>query len=176
MKSKRETFTDEELRRLSSLGWVFTQTGPEEWEWLLCEGDVVVARQGSDMWRRAVGRVEEPEPVVVLAQRWPPHREEWKTLTEVRSEPFWPEGPHGEDTGPPVVVVEQHQGTREIRVNVYDCDGGLDVTFTNAGVTTEAKKLNQRWFRDLRTCRDGLRRLTIRLMARGSGDNLELKS
>lgn len=36
---------------MESLGWLFMPTGPEEWEWLLFDGDKVVARQGGALWR-----------------------------------------------------------------------------------------------------------------------------
>lgn len=118
------------------------------------------------------------EPEIVLCERWPPFKDCWRTLVEVRPEPWYPDQAGDKSkAGEPVVVVRQHEGTREIRVEIYDCEGGLDVTDVNGGVEEYAKKKRgQRWFRDMRTCRTSLRSLTVRFMGRGDGDNLRLKS
>lgn len=118
----------------------------------------------------------ERRPLVVALCETHAPLDEWETLAEVRPEPWMPgmAGGVGEP-GEPVVAVRQHRGTREIRVDVYDCADGLDVTGINGGVADRDKARGQRWFRDIRTCRGGLRKLTVRLMGREAG-SLELKS
>ena len=108
---------------------------------------------------------------VVLAERWA-KLDDWRVLTEVRDESFHPGLTAHSD---PVVRVLQHRGTKEICIDVFDCKDGLDVTYTN-GHVREGDKKRATWFRDIMTCRNGLRRLRVRFMAQGSADNLELRS
>lgn len=112
------------------------------------------------------------DPVVVKSKLWP-KLNDWNTLVEVR-----PESVYGSQMTPaePVVTVLQHNGTGEIRVDIFNCQGGLDVTFTNGGVDKEGRRRNQRWFRDIRTRRDCLSPLTVRFMAPGDVSNVEIKS
>lgn len=107
------------------------------------------------------------KPVQVKCERWP-QLDNWNTLAEVRPEPF-----HTESE--PAIVIRQHRDTRELRVDIYDCKGGLDVSYTNGGVDHNDRD-RAKWFRDVRTCRKDLRSLRVRFMAWGEGGNLRLKS
>ena len=106
---------------------------------------------------------------VVICDRWA-ELDDWLTLAEVCPEPFY----KGAEPGQPAIVVRQHQGTRELRVDIYDCDGGLHVTYTNGGVD-QANKKRACWFRELRTKIGSLRPIRVRFMCRGDGDNLRLR-
>jgi hypothetical protein len=66
------------------------------------------------------------------------------------------------------VVIRQHRGTREVRVDIYGCNSGLDVAFTNGG--TEDPRA--RWFRDVTV--NGTRYAPMRV--RFLGNDLELRS
>lgn len=104
----------------------------------------------------------------VQCERWAP-LSDWKTLVEVKPEPF-----HiGLTTTPPVIVVKQHRSTRELMVEIFDCEDGLDITYTNGAVED---KTRSRWFRDIRTCQKSLRALRVRFLTSGQGSNLKLQS
>ena len=111
------------------------------------------------------------KPVRVECRRWP-ELDNWNVLAEVHPEPFWP-GLVKENN--PAIVIRQHKDTCELRVDIYDCKGGLDVTYTNGGVDHNDRD-RAKWFRDIRTCRGSLRPLRVRFMASGEGGNLRLKS
>ncbi len=110
------------------------------------------------------------EPAVVLCEPWA-DLDKWRTLVEVRPDALYPPLRPGE----PAVVVRQHVDTRELRVDIYDCEGGLDITYTNGGVDL-ANKRRASWFRELRTKIGALRPIRVRFMCRGDPDNLRLKS
>lgn len=107
---------------------------------------------------------------VVTCQCWP-KREDWHVLAEIIPGRLYP----GDSPGQPRIVVKQHRATRELRVDIYDCAGALDVTFTNAGVADDARG-RAKWFRDVRTASDTLQPLTVRFMCRGDSGNLRFKS
>ncbi len=120
------------------------------------------------------GLVDEPKgeiTAVVVHKRQPPF-DNWHVLVEVCPESFWADTAMPDHTpGAPRVVVRQHRDTREIRVDVFGCDDGLDVTFTNGGVDPEVRD-RAKWFRDVRTARGSLVPLTVRFM----GGDLKLRS
>ena len=41
---------------MQDLGWEFFQTGPQEGQWLLAEGDNFIAWQGDERWRADLNR------------------------------------------------------------------------------------------------------------------------
>lgn len=100
-----------------------------------------------------------------------PPLDNWMTLAEIAREPIYPVREGQPSPVAPRVVVRQHRDTRELRIDVYDCEGGFYVTDQNGGTgDTRAK-----WFRDLLTCRDGFQpQLRIRVLAGGSSRNLDL--
>ncbi len=113
---------------------------------------------------------ENEGPAVVLCEGWA-DLDKWRTLVEVRPEALYsPMNP-----GEPAVVVRQHVDTRELRVDIFDCSGGLNITYTNGGVD-KACKGRASWFRELRTKIGSLRPIRVRFMCRGEPDNLRLKS
>lgn len=75
--------------------------------------------------------------------------DDWETLHEVHHAPFYTPL-RLDDPGEPIVVVRRHRGTAEVRVDVYGCNEGLPVTFTNGGTGDPRAK----WFRDV-LCRRG---------------------
>ncbi len=93
----------------------------------------------------------------------------WRTLAEIKSEPFFT----GLSDSEPVIVVKQHRDTRELMVEIFNCEDGLDVTYTNGGVEDRTRS---KWFRDIRTCRKSLRALRVRFLAGGVAENLRLRS
>lgn len=109
-------------------------------------------------------------PAVVLCEPWA-DLDKWRTLVEVRPDALYALLSPGE----PAVVVRQHVDTRELRVDIYDCEDGLNITYTNGGVD-KMNKHRARWFRELRTKIGALRPIRIRFMCRGDPDNLRLKS
>lgn len=104
----------------------------------------------------------------VECERWAP-LSNWKTLAEIKPESFHP----GLTESPPVIVVKQHRDTRELMVEIFGCEDGLDVTYTNGSVEDRERS---KWFRDIRTCRKSLRALRVRFLAGGPADNLRLRS
>lgn len=101
------------------------------------------------------------EPLTVLVERYPP-LQDWKIVAEVRQEAIYV------SPSDPLIIVLQHRATRELRVDVYGCDDGIDVTFTNGGTNDP----RARWFRDFRMNRTSLQPIRVRLL----GSNLELRS
>ncbi len=134
---------------------------------------VTIMKAGSD-WLDGLGESKEPEgeiTAVVLHKRQP-SADNWHVLTEVCPESFWADTAIDDNTpGPPRIVVRQHRDTREIRVDIFGCEGGLDVTFTNGRVDPEVRD-RAKWFRDVRTSRNSLVPLTVRFM----GGDLTLRS
>ncbi len=110
------------------------------------------------------------ERTIIFCERWA-KLNDWKTLAEVAPEPWNPELVSSQ----PAIAIRQHRGTGELRVDIYGCEGGLDVTYTNGGVD-DADRSRASWFRDIRTSRTSLRPIRVRFMASGAGDNLRLKS
>ena len=112
----------------------------------------------------------------IPCKRWA-ERDDWHVLVEIAPEPFYPsEDPRKQlEGGRPRIVVKQHRGTKELRVEIFDCSGPLDTTFTNAGVDKDARE-RAKWFRDVRTARDTLQPLTVRFMCRGDSGNLRLQT
>lgn len=66
-------------------------------------------------------------------------KNEYETLAEVFYDPIYsiPVNPR--------VIVRQHLETKEIRIDVYDCNAGLKITWTNA----ETNDTRAQWFRDV---------------------------
>lgn len=86
---------------------------------------------------------------------------EWEIISEICHKPIY------DKLVNPAVVILQHKGTKEIRIDVYGCDEGLPITFTNAGTNDERAK----WFRDIR-CRRDYKPLRVRFL----GSKLDLIS
>ena len=77
----------------------------------------------------------------------------------------------------PRIEVLQNPETREVRIDIYNCSGGLHVSHTNSGVDPEAaKKRQQKWFRNVSTDLKGNQRVTVRFMTRGDADHLQVES
>lgn len=108
------------------------------------------------------------EAAQVTCARWP-DLGNWETLVEVSPEPFHA----GLTKTDPAIVIKQHRDTKELMIEVFDCEDGLDVTYTNGAVQDKERS---KWFRDIRTCRKSLRALRVRFLARGAGSNLRLNS
>lgn len=86
---------------------------------------------------------------------------DWKTISEVFYEPLYITSVN------PRIVIRQHNGTKELRVDVYECDEDLIITPTNAGTNDPRAK----WFRDAIVGRS-YNPLRVRFL----GAHLELRS
>lgn len=93
-----------------------------------------------------------------------PNSREYTTLAEFFSQPYYPEA----ELLHPRIVVRQCIMTKELRVDVYGCNTGLPITFTNGGTNDERAK----WFRDVIVDDTYWSPLRVRFL----GSNLELRS
>lgn len=99
--------------------------------------------------------------VNVIAERQ--KLDDWVVLSEVFYAPYY-----GVEPARPAVVVRQHAGTKEIRVDIFDCNHGLPVTSTNAG---HDQKERAKWYRDVRV-RTEYNPLRVRFL----GSDLEVRT
>ena len=77
--------------------------------------------------------------------------------------------------GPPAIVISQHRGTKELRIDVHGCMGGLDLGFiTGTGLMPKERK-RSRLVRAVRTTQGDMRELTVRFLANGEASNLVVK-
>ena len=96
----------------------------------------------------------------------------FKPIAEVAAVYDFPAGV----TRHPKIVILQNPNTRAIRIDIYDCEDGLNVTYVNGGVDNDAADNRyQKWLRDLTTNVKSNQKVTVRFMAR-EGDHLRLKA